>query len=115
MISDDNLQPIPTYPLLGRLFFWLFWLMGLLVCLLFSLFVLITIRGRGMGGLLTVWNLLVAGGEIYLLNQAKQALSQREKPMSELLWRAALAGVGVPMLAATGCGMLSGFMPRMAG
>jgi hypothetical protein len=50
MISDDNLQPIPTYPLLGQFLFWLLWMMGLLVCLLFSLFVLITVTGSGMGG-----------------------------------------------------------------
>lgn len=104
---------IPPYAIGGKVFFWLLWLLGLLVCLLFSLFAFIMLVSKGW--LLAVWNLLVAVAESYLLVQSKRAMSRHEKTMSELLWLAALAGIGVPLVAVGGCGMLSSLMPRMAG
>ena len=104
------------YPLFGRIIFWGLWLMGsgVAISLMLSALLLLALSSKG-SWLMAGWNLLVVAAEGYLLGQSNGAISRHEKPMSELLWLAALAGVGVPLVAAGGCGMLSNLTPRMAG
>lgn len=92
-----------TYSLGWSLVFWLLWSAGLLVLLLFGAFILITALDAP---LVSGWNALIVLAEGFLLFKTARHFARKDKPASELLLLAAVAAIGIPLLATGGCIMV---------
>lgn len=88
------------YPLGLSLLFWLLWVVGLLVLLLFGFFLLVTAMDAPVMG---IWNGLVVLTEIFLLFKTALHFVRKDRLISKLLLWAAVAAVGVPLVAFGGC------------
>ncbi|WMP16671.1 hypothetical protein [Thiothrix lacustris] len=89
-----------TYSLGWSLVFWLLWSAGLLALLLFGFFLLVTATNAPLA---SSWNALIVLAEGFLLFKTARHFARKDKPASELLLLAAVAAIGIPLLATGGC------------
>ncbi|MDD4962526.1 MAG: hypothetical protein PHI11_01260 [Gallionella sp.] len=113
MTLNEDLPNTQPYSIATKIIFWILWMGGLMLCLLFIFFFILMLSGRTWQ--IALWNLLVVLTQGYVLIRSGQYFLRSEKSPSALLLWAVFACISMPIIAFSGCLMLSSFAPRMAG